>query len=676
MKDARVVARLARVGSAGFLLIVAVVGRSAVAAPVAPTTADPPARWLVTGAIGEQRVGQGAALLSDGQVLLCGGRANNPGQTVKPLSSCELWSPADETWSPAGALREPRIEVAAVPLGHDRVAFIGGWQAAPAPTEAEADVDVWDRQHGAAAGAGRLPFPAEHPHAVRLPDGRVFVIDDGPEAKMPQAAIWDPTSGRSSLDEAPHDSGQTAALLVDHEGMLTLVRRRAGCSEVAIWRRSAGRPWALAHVEKVHACAAGAAAVTGGQIAFWIHQAAPAAFVWDPATGASRLMEVPTPEHHQQLVPLDGDRWLAVGWASSSLYEPGRGWRSTGGIGGGDEASFTRLPDGRVLMVAPSQASVWTPAAYSPARPCAHLTARLRSVTRDPHALIARPTLDTVEPGCVRAIAVDPSLEASRALRELAERPPGQGGRDGITTVCDLRPPWAIDLMIRGLDPKLAYDQGASCLAALGESDAPAARQAVDGAIQDFIRGDRWAYVLVQAARSSERLRARAGDVLVVYWTDKRDGFDQLKEIVCRAPVPRNAAEICGRAMAHQESEWKEQPKRRHAWMMTGAVTAIGAGLAVGGYLAQDSGAGRAIAVAAGGLGTGALLFPSLAGRHPGLLGGLEEEAQGCLSVTLGVLGAVGAGLATSTPGASRAAVSALGGALFTGLSLAAIWSF
>jgi hypothetical protein len=261
-------------------------------------------------------------------------------------------------------------------------------------------------------------------------------------------------------------------------------------------------------------------------------------------------------------------------------------------------------------------------------------------------------------------------------MRELAEQPPEKGGRDGVAILCDFRPPWAVDLMIRGLDPKVAYDQGASCLAALGESDAPAARQAVAAAIQDFIRGDRWAYVLAQAAGSSERLRARAGDVLVAYWTDRRGGFDQLKEIVCRAPVPQNAAEICGRAIAHQENEWKEQPKRRHAWKMTAAATAIGAGLAVGGVVARNTDVGRVIAVAAGGLGAGALLFPSLAGSHPGPLGGVDEEAEGCLSVTLGVLGAVGAGLVTGSAGFSRAYVSITGGLLFTGLSLAAIWSF
>jgi hypothetical protein len=667
---------LVRVRSVGLLVMAALVGPSAVAAPALPATGDQPARWLVTGSTREPRADHGAALLSDGRVLVCGGRASNPAGNIKPLSSCELWSPADETWSPAGALPEPRTGPAVVPLGHDRVAFIGGWQAAPAPTEAESAVDVWDGQRDDAVSVGRLPFPAGHPHAVRLPDGRVFVIDDSLDEKAPRAAVWNPATGRSSVDEAPSDNGQTAALLVDREGTLTLVRRRSACHEVAIWRRGMGQAWTLAHVEPAHGCAVGAVALADGRIAFWLHQAAPAAFLWDPVSGASRLLEVPAPENHQQLVLLDGDRWLAVGWRNSSLHEPGRGWRSTGRVGGGDEASFTPLPDGRVLMVGPSESSVWTPSDYAPERPCAYLTARLRSELREGPPFVARPTRDGIGPGCIRALAANPDLDASRALRELAELAPEKGGRDGIAVLCDLRPPWAVDLMVRGLAPKASYDDGAACLAALGESDAPAARQAVDAAIQDFIRGDRWAYVLAQAAGSSERLRARAADVLVVYWTDKRGGFDQLKPIVCRAPVPRNAAEICDRALAHQESEWKEQPKRRRAWKMTAAVTAIGAGLAVGGIVARDRDVGRAIAVAAGGLGAGALMFPSLTESHPGPLGGLDEEFEGCLSVTLGVLGAVGAGLVTGSPGASRAAVSVTGGLLFTGLSLAAIWSF
>jgi hypothetical protein len=667
---------LVRVGSFGVLALAAVDMSAAVAAPSPPTPPGPPARWLVTGAVHEQRVEHGAALLSGGRVLVCGGQAWVGGGAIKPLSSCEVWSPADESWTTAGALSEARTRVAVVPLGDDRVAFVGGWQAAPAPTAAESAIDVWDGRRNDTFAAGRLPFPAQHPHAVRLPDGRVFLIDDGMENGPARAAIWNPGTGRSSADEAPADDGQTAALLVDRAGTLTLVRRRLACREVAIWRRAVGRAWTLAHVEPAHGCAVGAVQLAGGGIAWWVDQARPAAFVWDPTSGASRLIDVPTPEHHQRLIPLDRDRWLAIAWGDSSLFEPGCGWLSTGNIGMGDEASFTPLLDGRVLMVGGSHSGVWTPAASSPARPCVHLAARLRSEMRAPGSLIPRPTRDNVDPRCVRAIAADPELEASRTLLELAEQPPEKGGREGVAAVCDFGPPWAVNAMIRGLDPKMAYDNGASCLAALADSDAPAARQAVEAAIQDFIRGDRQAYVLAQAAASSERLRTRASDVLVVYWTDKRAGFDQLKEVVCRAPAPRNAAAICERATARQESEWKEQPKRRRAWKMTVAVTAIGAGLGIGGYLARNEGVGRVIAVAAGGLGAGALVFPSLAGSHPGLLGGLEEEAEGCLSASLGVLGAVGAGLVTGNPGASRAAVSITGGLLFTGLSSLAVWSF
>lgn len=661
----------------GWALAAVLVGSSAVAAPALPKAADPPAQWLVTGAMHELRIGHSATLLSDGRVLACGGQASQVGGPFAPLASCEIWDPTDETWRPAGSLSEPRTQLAAIPLDRDRVALIGGSQAPGQATAAQTSIDIWDRKSEKAVSVGRLPFPAARPQAVRLPDGRIFVLnDEDGVAKPPQAAIWDPSSRRSILDEAPRDVGQTAALLVDREGSLTSIRRGPACQEVAIWRRPPGQTWALAHVERVSGCVAGAMLVEGGRIAFWLHQTSPGALIWDPATGVTQQLMVPNPQDHQQLVALDSGRWLAVGWGNSHLYEPQRGWRPTGGSGAGDRASFTRLQDGRVLVVSSYESRVWTPSTHVHGEACVSLTARLTSYLQEGPRFAPRPTREGVTSACVRALSADPDGEASRALRRLTDRPLDDGGRDGLGVICDLRPSWAVGLMARGLDTNVLYEGGGACLGALAETDDPVARQHVEAAVQAFVRGDRASYVLVEAARSSENLRVRAADVLVVFWREKRPGFDQLKEVVCRTPVPPGAAEICKGALPYQENEWKEQPKRRHAWKMTGAVTVIGAGLAVGGLLARNGDAGRATAVAAGGLGASALMFPSLADVHPGPIGAVGEAFESGFSVVLGVVGAVGAGLATSSSGDARAIISVTGGLLFTALSLTALWHF
>jgi hypothetical protein len=512
---------------------------------------------------------------------------------------------------------------------------------------------------------------------VRLPDGRLFVTDDGPDLKQMRAAIWNPADGKSSAEIAPNDAGQSVALLIDRQGTLTLVRSGLRCHQVSIWRRRPGEAWRLAHVEASNnSCAVGAFALDDNQIVYWFQDATPGAKLWSAASDESRTVDVPASGNREHLIALGGGQLLSVGWGKSHLYVPGLGWRATGVAGGDDQSTFTALTDGRVLMVAPYSTRVWTRSEFSTEPPCIYLMAQLEGAASGESFHLDQPRLENVGPACRAAIVADPNLEASRALRDLAQSGEAERRRRGILAICELRVGWAVDIMTRGLAPNDSYDQGATCLVALTESEQPAARQAVDAYAQDCIRGDRSSAPLVAAAHRSEMARALAAEVLVLAWRDRRPGFDQLRDVVCRSPIPTSAVAICRESIAAQELQWRNQPKRRHAWRMTGVATAIGAGLAVGGYAARNSDGGRVIAVVAGGLGAGALLFPSLTADHPGPLGGLDQEFQGCLAVTTGVLGAVGAALATGSPGASRAAISILGGVLFSGLSLAATWSF
>ncbi len=108
---------------------------------------------------------------------------------------------------------------------------------------------------------------------------------------------------------------------------------------------------------------------------------------------------------------------------------------------------------------------------------------------------------------------------------------------------------------------------------------------------------------------------------------------------------------------------------------MTGVVTAIGVGLAIGGYATRNDDVGEGFAIVAGTLGLATLFAAPMDDRGP--MGGFADAFKGCLGVTGGLVGLVGAALVTSSnPGAPRAAISMGGAAFFTLAALIPIWRF
>ena len=664
------------------LVLVAVPWTARLALATVPGEREAPARWLLTGAINDPRDRQSATLLADGRVLICGGTSPQPG-TVRLVPSCEVWSPETERWTPAGSLAYPRASMASVRLADGRVAFVGGtdYGVPGSAVEARSAIDLWDPRHNDATTAGTLPFSAERPQAVLQPDGRLFVTDDGPESERLRAAIWNPADNKSKLEEAPPGAGRTAALLVDGRGTLTLVRSRPDCHQISIWRRRPGEAWVLAHVDDVPSCGKGAFMLDEHRIVHWssYNETGPSyAMVWNFSSGESETLTMPDAADQLFVVSLGGGRLLSVGKTGSHLYVPGAGWRATGWRGEVDASgTFTPLQDGRVLMLSMLRSRVWTPSAYSTNRPCVFFAGLLEEAVRQGTFPAELPTQENVGSACWSAIATDPNLSASHALRTLAQRPPEEGGAAGMALICAIRPRWAVDLMIRGLRPNMFNDPRA-CLTGLAESDQPAARQAVDAYVQDCQRGDRSLDVLASAAASSEGLRVRSADVLVSAWDRRRSGsgFDSLRPIVCRSPVPTKAAAICRKAEVRQEATWDEAPRHRRKQLITGAAVAIGAGLAIGGTLNRNNDVGRAIAIAAGTLGVSAPFTAALLNDHNGPYTEFDEIFIGSTLGTSAALGLTGAALATGNPGASRAAISIVGGTLFTMIHLAAVWLF
>jgi hypothetical protein len=247
--------------------------------------------------------------------------------------------------------------------------------------------------------------------------------------------------------------------------------------------------------------------------------------------------------------------------------------------------------------------------------------------------------------------------------------------------------------MIEGLGdgalPTRSSDPRAACLASLAELDLPAAGQAVDTFLRDraispngalgspefAFRVDR---ILPIAARRSERLRTRAASVWVGAWNARAEGFDQLRDIVCRPPVPTVSAKICERSLPDQEQSWANAARRDHFWRLTAMWAALSGALAVGGTVTRNEEAGRWFALTATTIAGGALLDLPLSlqddAGDQGPLNGLGDAAEAA-ALLLGGAAGFGVGyLTTRSSGTSRAVTAIAGASVFGATMIVKSW--
>jgi N-acetylneuraminic acid mutarotase len=78
--------------------------------------------WRATGSLAFPRAGTVATMLSDGRVLVAGGRSKGG----RELASAEIYDPATETWRDAGALAVARRNHRAARLENGNVLIMGG----------------------------------------------------------------------------------------------------------------------------------------------------------------------------------------------------------------------------------------------------------------------------------------------------------------------------------------------------------------------------------------------------------------------------------------------------------------------------------------------------------------------------------------------------------------------
>ncbi|HLP30983.1 MAG TPA: kelch repeat-containing protein [Geothrix sp.] len=151
----------------------------------------------------QARYAHRAALLPDGRLLLTGGLPFT-GSEVTALAACEVFDPAQKTFSPASALSVPRAGHTATALADGRVLVIGGQDSTclfGCPMQVWQTAELYDPATGTFQPTGAMAQRRFNHTATLLPDGRVLVAGgttpDLPDTDVSSLVeIYDPATGR------------------------------------------------------------------------------------------------------------------------------------------------------------------------------------------------------------------------------------------------------------------------------------------------------------------------------------------------------------------------------------------------------------------------------------------------------------------------------------------------
>jgi hypothetical protein len=179
--------------------------------------------WALTGSLNQERNSFTLTLLPDGKVLAAGGLGTNGA-----VGTVELYDPATGAWAPTGSLQAKRAWHTATLLRSGTVLVAGGSDVA-ADTAAGIPIDpvvstaeIYDPATGTWSPAGAMNQPRQLHTATLMPDGKVLVaggvrffdslFPTAAELYDPVANAWSPTlpltSGRRDHIAALLPSGQ------------------------------------------------------------------------------------------------------------------------------------------------------------------------------------------------------------------------------------------------------------------------------------------------------------------------------------------------------------------------------------------------------------------------------------------------------------------------------------
>ncbi|HEX2030468.1 MAG TPA: PxKF domain-containing protein [Actinomycetota bacterium] len=354
-------------GSLGIITGLCLLATVVLATPAAAQT------WSPAGNLALPRYEHHATLLSDGRVLVTGG-STAVGNTYDTRAA-EVYDPAANAWSSAGATANGRAGHVASALPDGRVLVAGGVNANVCTSDTTAE--VYDPATNSWSFTGSLSAARYYATGTALPDGRVLVAGGGNRCGtvFNSAEIYDPATGTWSTTGSmttPREFHDAVALA---DGRVMVVGGVGPCcsfpalSSAQIYDPATGT-WAATGsmaTTRIHPSLAalpdGRVLATGGYSGsgFGAVPNGPDVEVWDPSTGTwSATGSLSVPRSGSTLTVLADGGVLAVGGTDGSTYhtsaetwDPGTGaWSPAGAMAASRASHSATVVNGGSVLVA------------------------------------------------------------------------------------------------------------------------------------------------------------------------------------------------------------------------------------------------------------------------------------------------------------------------------------
>jgi N-acetylneuraminic acid mutarotase len=178
--------------------------------------------WSATASMRQARFDQTATLLPNGKVLVTGGAAIGDLFQNIPLSSAELYDPATNTWSTAGAMSTPRENATATLLPNGKVLVAGGFTIIfdGGSVFSVSSADLYDPATNTWSTAASMTAARVFHTATLLANGKVLVtgaLNPVTGIQLSSAELYDPGSNTwsAAASMSTGRSGHAATLMPD-----------------------------------------------------------------------------------------------------------------------------------------------------------------------------------------------------------------------------------------------------------------------------------------------------------------------------------------------------------------------------------------------------------------------------------------------------------------------------
>jgi hypothetical protein len=153
--------------------------------------------WSIAAPMSVARAAHTAVLLPDGEVLVAGGATTYFGESGAVTATAEIYSPATNAWRSAGLMSHPRYTHGAALLTDGRVLVAGGWYSTSNSDPSHETAEVYDPAANRWAVTGSMTSGRAEYGLASLPDGRILAAGGVDPAYKVQAGseLYDPTTG-------------------------------------------------------------------------------------------------------------------------------------------------------------------------------------------------------------------------------------------------------------------------------------------------------------------------------------------------------------------------------------------------------------------------------------------------------------------------------------------------